>query len=759
MFDDNHAPPHPADDAEPARVSAESLLAGLNTPQREAVQTLDGPVLIVAGAGSGKTRALTFRIAYMLATGAARPDQILALTFTNKAAREMRERIDTLVGKQATIRLWMGTFHAIFARLLRSEAQHLGYTNSFSIFDTEDSQRLIRELLNEANIQTKQQTPQQIQGIISIQKNALINPAAFQNKATSQVEILASRIYEQYQKKLKSQNAMDFDDLLMNTVLLFQNHPDVLRKYQERFRYIVVDEYQDTNRAQYQALRYLAAAHKNICVVGDDAQSIYKWRGADIRNMLEFERDFPECRVVRLEQNYRSTKNILASAHQVIAKNRRQLDKKLWTDNPDGDRVAIVRCGDEVEEGHLIVQLIKDEIRKKKLSFKDVAVLYRTNAQSRSVEDALRRGQLPYQLVGGTAFYQRREVKDVLAYLRVVANPHDDESLLRIINIPVRGIGETTIGHLRAFAAQHAISVYAALQRIPEITELAARSAESMRTFRSMLTRYFSLKGSLSANELARMVVDEAGFLRVLKEEGTPEALERRENILELLSAISLFCENAPDVRIEDFLSEAVLATSADTTKQNTNAVSLMTLHGAKGLEFPLVLIAGCEEGLLPLGYALAPDDLEEERRLFYVGMTRAKQRLVLLSAASRIHFGERNDMRPSRFLADFAESANAEHLDTTAFGSAPARQAYNTSAPRAAATGGAYRSAPSGAPKRSSAPYGGLAIGMVVTHDAFGPGRILSLGGRGDEAHALVEFRSAGKKNLMLKYANLRKM
>ncbi|HZV13200.1 MAG TPA: UvrD-helicase domain-containing protein [Candidatus Kapabacteria bacterium] len=525
----------------------------LNPAQQEAVRSFEGPVLILAGAGSGKTRTLTYRLAALLAMQAARPDQIIALTFTNKAAREMRERIEQLVGKAAATRLWMGTFHSLFARILRIEAERLGYTKTFSIFDQEDSLRLIRELLVEQRMQMQQNTPQQIQSIISMQKNSLTLPDTFAARAATQLERLAAQIYPVYRQRLKKQNAMDFDDLLMNVVLLFQNQPDVLEKYQNKFRFVFVDEYQDTNHAQYAALKMLAAAHHNICVVGDDAQSIYAWRGADVRNILEFEKDYPDCRVVRLEQNYRSTKNILQCAQALIRQNHNQLEKELWTENDAGDKVAIIRCTDEVEEGYVIAQAIKEEIRKKKLSFKDCAVLYRTNAQSRSVEDALRNAHIPYTLVGGVAFYQRREIKDVLAYLRVVVNPYDDESLLRIVNVPGRGIGETTIGHIRTFAATEGLSVYDALLRIPEVTEIVPRSAESVRAFRAMLQRYVGLKDAISANELTRMIIDEVGFLRLLKEEATAEAMERRENIMELLSAIAQFCEDSPNATIEDF--------------------------------------------------------------------------------------------------------------------------------------------------------------------------------------------------------------
>jgi len=737
---------------ETAASSFEDVLsADLNPAQREAVSSFIGPMLILAGAGSGKTRTLTYRIAALLASRGARPDQIIALTFTNKASREMRERIERLVGKPSAMRLWMGTFHSLFARILRIEAERLGFTSGFSIFDQEDSVRLVRELLAQQRLPLQQNTPQQVQNIISSQKNSLILPDAFASRAQTQLERLAAILYPLYQHQLKKQNAMDFDDLLVNVVLLFQRQPDVLQKYQEKFQFIFVDEYQDTNHTQYLALRLIADAHHNICVVGDDAQSIYGWRGADIRNILQFERDYPDCRVVRLEQNYRSTKYILQAAQALIKQNHNQLEKELWTENPDGDKVAVIRCLDEVEEGAVVGLAIKEEIRKKKLSFRDCAVLYRTNAQSRAIEDALRNVQIPYSLVGGTAFYQRKEIKDVLAYLRVVMNPSDDESLLRIVNVPGRGIGETTIGHIRAFASSQGISVYDALLRIPEVPEIAARSAESVRTFRSMLQRYVSLKNALSASELARTIIDEAGFLRVLKEEATAESRDRRDNIMELLSAIALFCDESPDATIEDFLSQAVLTTSADNSKQNVNTVTIMTLHAAKGLEFPLVVICGCEEGLIPLGYSPDAKEIEEERRLFYVGMTRARQRLILLSASSRFTYGERIEKRESRFITNLNAGDAIEMLEPSAFGAIRAHQRVNGSIPSIA-----YNRVAQPTRKSQSETF---EPGTAIMHDAFGPGRIIQIKGKGDDAHAIVDFRSVGRKHLMLKYANLKKL
>jgi DNA helicase-2/ATP-dependent DNA helicase PcrA len=741
-----------------------SFLDELNPVQREAVLAKDGPVMIVAGAGSGKTRVLTYRVAHLIDSGV-RPESILALTFTNKAANEMKSRIVSLVGDQSR-GVWMGTFHSILARILRFEAERIGYGRNFTIYDSDDSLSRIKGVMNQLTISQQQFPPQGIRARISMAKNQLIDAARLRQLGSDPATSAAAKVFEEYEASLRRANALDFDDLLVKPLDLFTHHRDVLQRYQRRFAYILVDEYQDTNRVQYRLLQELARAHRNICVVGDDAQSIYAFRGADIRNILDFEKDYPACKVFRLEQNYRSTKTILAVADSLIKQNKDQIRKTLWTGNIQGDQVSVEVSEDDREEGRRVVARIGEEITRRKLSLKDVAILYRTNAQSRSIEDALRRAGIPYTIIGGVAFYRRKEIKDILAYLKLVANPMDAESALRIINVPPRGIGETTIAKLAAFARERKLSLLRAIAEPGLADILGDRALTAVRSFGEMAGKYIGLKDKMSASELARALVDETGILNELKEEGTPEAKSRSENIRELVSALSEFSDLHPDATLDQFLEEVSLVSDVDMADMTRNAVTLMTLHAAKGLEFPVVFITGLEEGLFPLGSA-AEDvrALEEERRLMYVGITRARQKLYLTHALMRYRYGESTHSIRSRFLDEIdgtlltqnAPSAHGILMQRRApalpsadvrFSPAPARQ------PRE------HRESPSDPMpdyENESQEFQLPRVGARVTHEAFGRGKIVALEGRGEGARAIVDFDTVGRKQLMLKFAHLR--
>jgi DNA helicase-2/ATP-dependent DNA helicase PcrA len=740
-----------------------SFLEELNPVQREAVSAVEGPVLIVAGAGSGKTRVLTYRSAHLIDQGIA-PQSILALTFTNKAAGEMKARIAALVG-EGSRGIWMGTFHSIFARMLRFEAERIGYQRSFTIYDSDDSLSLIRSIMNSFGIPSQQFSPQGVRSRVSLAKNSMISPKAYREKSSDPMAEKTSLIYEEYERRLKKSNAMDFDDLLLKPLELFSRHKDVLERYQYRFRYILVDEYQDTNRVQYLLLRELAGHHRNICVVGDDAQSIYAFRGADIRNILDFEKDYPDCKVFRLEENYRSTRTILAAADGIIRHNIDQIPKKLWTSNDAGDLITLQTCEDDRDEGYKVVSAVQEESLRRKLDLKDFAVLYRTNAQSRSIEDALRRNGIAYIIVGGVAFYKRKEIKDILSYLSVIANPADTESLLRIINVPGRGIGDTTVGKIRSLAEEHRTPLLEFLPSAHIERVIADRTLKAVRQFHSLLMKYIGLKGEMSVGELARALVDEIGVLQDLKEENTAESLNRRENIQELVSALTEFSDKQPEARLEDFLAEVSLVSDVDTADFGRNAVTLMTLHAAKGLEFPVVFITGLEEGLFPLGGAESDrKELEEERRLMYVGVTRAKQKLYLSWAVTRYRYGELSYSSKSRFL---------DEIDSTLLrpegGKGAATRPYRRPGVAAAGVISARRQkiASDDTDKYFSDVTPGYEnesqdtfhakVGSRVVHESFGKGRILALDGTGENARAVVEFESIGRKNLMLKYANLR--
>jgi len=739
------------------------FLNDLNPVQIEAVKAANGPVMIIAGAGSGKTRVLTYRIAYLIECGVP-AHQILALTFTNKAAKEMKNRIMKLVGDD-TGSLWMGTFHSMFARILRKECMHLKFTPSFTIYDSDDSLSTIKKVMEKLNLPTQQFNPAAVRSRISIAKNQYLSPDKFAETVHELFDEKAALVYAEYQKTLERSNAMDFDDLLIKPIELFEKKKDVLEKYQHRFKFILVDEFQDTNRAQYQVVRLLGTKLKNIAVVGDDAQSIYSFRGANIRNILDFQKDYPECQLFRLEQNYRSTKSIISVADELIRFNKEQLKKKLWTANPVGEPVSIVQCADDREEGSQIVRAIQQEITRRKLDLKDFAVLYRTNSQSRALEESFRKNAIPYEIIGGTRFYERKEIKDVLAYLRLLANPADEVSLLRVMNYPARGIGDVTVDHLRKFASLHSLSLFDSLKQIDEVRELTDRAKNSLAQFRTIIDKYQSLRPQMTLSEWARSLVDELGILSIFKEERTAESMGRWENVQELLSAISEFSSDKPDGSLESFLEEVALVSDIDSWEGEHNAVTLMTLHASKGLEFPVVMIAGLEEGLLPFySSTIEFSDVEEERRLFYVGITRAEQKLYITYTILRYRFGDITYPTESRFLLELGTD-NIERIGMKAPRHRAAESIFEFDKPASAVPRAsrqkneepAYLSDAMPDYESESQEHFEVKRGAIVLHEIFGRGSVLGVSGKGDAQKAIVQFEGYGTKNLIVKYARLR--
>ncbi len=728
-----------------AAENLEWLISDVNEAQREAVVQTEGPVLILAGAGSGKTRVLTYRIAYVLANGLASPGEILAMTFTNKAAGEMRDRVAKLVPDLVS-GMWIGTFHSLFARLLRREGERIGYPSNFAIYDDSDQTTLIKAILKEMNLDAQANSPRLISHKISNAKNKMLPPRELLETAETPDDVLAAQVYTLYQNRLREQNAMDFDDLLLKPLELFDSFPSVLQYYQDRFRYILVDEYQDTNHAQYLAVRILAQKHKNICVVGDDDQSIYRWRGADLRNILDFEHDYPRCSKFRLEQNYRSTKNILAAAHSVVKNNRQRHSKELWTKRQEGDRVMAYAVSDEKEEARYIVNCINNEFRIANRNFYDFALLYRTNAQSRALEDALRVEGIPYVIVGGVRFYERKEVKDVLAYLRVLSNPSDTVNLKRIINYPVRGIGDATIAKLDAFARDQKLTLFNVLSRAKEVSSIAPRTADKVISLHNLLEKYISLQKEFLPAELATMLVEELGIFRLFKEEGTIEAASRADNVRELLLAIAEFNNaNGRTTTLADYLQQVTLVSDIDTWNDKSNMVTLMTLHSAKGLEFSVVFITGMEEGLFPLSRSLDdPSALEEERRLFYVGATRAKEKLYLTWARNRRRFGELPGGVKSRFLKELG----AEYVQ---FNESRTQQLFKKKRERTI-----WTQDPMPNYEDESQEQIEFKVGMRVYHNKFGKGTILKINAQTGNIKLAVLFDEEGEKRLVLPYAKL---
>ncbi|MDT0632034.1 ATP-dependent helicase [Rubrivirga litoralis] len=768
---DRPAPPTAsADDG-----AVEALLGGLNPAQQEAAGTTEGPVMIIAGPGSGKTRTLTHRVAVLIAAKKAWPSQILALTFTNKAAREMRARVTDLVGDEAK-GMWMGTFHSVFSRVLRREADKIGFSRNFTIYDSDDTERLLKELMTRYGVDPKRVTPRSVRSAISGAKNAQVGPDEYARLAGDPFTEAAARLYAPYNAALRQANAMDFDDLLGWPIRLFEQHPDVLKEYQRRWRYLHIDEYQDTNRTQYVLAKLLAAEHRNICVVGDDAQSIYAFRGADIQNILSFQKDYPEAKTIRLEQNYRSTQRIVRLADAVISGNTKQLDKTLWTDNSEGDPVILMEALSERDEAQKVERTIRDLRSRSGIGWSDVAVLYRTNAQSRSIEEALRRGGIPYRLVGGVSFYQRKEIKDALAYLRLAVNPSDEASLLRVVNTPTRGIGGKTVDQLRAYATEHRVGLWQAVQD-PGGAGLSARAAKAVEGFGFLVSRFASKAQTAPADELARELIQETGLLQSYRDQNTPEALARLENIHELLNAVAEFAGGDPSGEprtLSEFLQEVSLVADVDRLGDDDNRVTLMTLHASKGLEFKVVFVTGLEEGLFPLAKAAQdPTELEEERRLLYVGVTRAEEALYLSYARSRYRYGDQQSSVRSRFLD---ELDGDDLLRTESGGRFEARAGRFE--PSAGGTGG-YGDMSPDYWKRSLRPDSGpkrktkrvasgerevvydegesaIVPGVRVHHRSFGNGKVLAVEGAGERAAATVFFNSVGQKKLKLAFARL---
>ena len=770
---------------DPDPEAEQRILEGLNEKQREAVTTTEGPVMIIAGPGSGKTRALTHRIAYLLATGTAQPRDIIALTFTNKAAGEMQERVQRLVGDD-TKGMWVGTFHSAFARLLRTEGDKIGYSEDFSIYDTSDSKRLIKQQMQGRNLDTDVVKPRAAQRMISSAKNEMIGPREYADLARGDQQEMVAEVYPAYERALKQANALDFDDLLLKPIELFEQHEDVLEKYQRRWTHVHIDEYQDTNQAQYVLARKLADRHKNLCVVGDDAQSIYAFRGADITNILNFEQDYPDATTIRLERNYRSTKNIIRLADSIIEKNDDQIEKSLWTDNAEGEYVALMEALSEKDEAQKVERRIRDLQLREGLEYGDFAVLYRTNAQSRAIEEALRTENVPYRVIGGTSFYERKEIKDVLAYLKLLVNPNDTASLQRIINYPTRGIGDKTQERLQRYAQQQGLSLWQAVERVEEIETLGTRAERAVGKFRRLIARYASKAGTGSTppDELARDLIQDAGLLSELRKEHTRENLQRWENVQELISALAEYVESTEEATISTFLQEVALLTDQDEADGEGDKVTLMTLHAAKGTEYPVVFVAGLEEGLFPLEKATQEkSELEEERRLFYVGVTRAEQRLYLSWARSRYRYGEQQSNTRSRFLEEVdsdvvrTEAGGELEQQTDRFkaGGAPdSSRDYDEMDPhyyRQDLSGdGGSESSDDGLRRIESTDgdsgrrvvydegRGTIVPGARVEHSKFGQGKVQSVEGEGEKATAVVFFGSdVGNKKLKLKYAKLR--
>lgn len=742
----------------PLTSPASDLLEGLNDAQRTAVSHTEGPLLIIAGAGSGKTRVLTYRIAYLLRMGV-HPSHLLALTFTNKAAQEMKERISHLVGQAQSKAIWAGTFHAIFARILRQQAERIGYTNSFTIYDTDDSLSAIKAVMNALGVSQQVLPPQGVRGRISAAKNAMIPWQEYARNADTIIDKQTGQIYEEYEKRLRQSNAMDFDDLLLNMIRLLENHSDVLDQYQERFRYLLVDEYQDTNRAQYKVVNMFARKYRNICVVGDDAQSIYRWRGADIRNILDFERDYTDATVVRLEQNYRSTKVILAAADSVIRNNRKQLKKKLWTDNAEGEKITVLACRDDRDEAENVARTIRTRIEQHGYRYSDVAILYRTNAQSQSLEDALRRVNLPYHIVSGVSFYKRKEVKDTIAYLRLLVNPTDSESVLRVINEPTRGIGQTTLERLQEYAAQTNQPLFDVLRGVEMVPNLQKRTVTAIKEFVDLIVRHQASMDELTPASLAQSYIEATGLPFFYKQQDTDESLDRWNNIERVLSHIAEQQELDETLTLATYLEQVALVSEQDDPELGNNRVAMMTMHAAKGLEFPLVVIAGMEQGLFPLAKAeMDPSEQEEERRLFYVGITRAREQLVLSFAERRYRFGELVFARPSMFLAELdKDTLQVTGQVMRGAGGSPSRPATPPRPQRP--QGSSYSQIPSSESYSQTSGSGGapsLRVGQRVRHPMFGVGTVMGLSGVGQQAKATVQFGNGQRKQLMLAYAKL---
>lgn len=738
----------------------------LNEVQQQAVTSTEGAYMVIAGAGSGKTSVLTHRIAYLIEEKKVDPFNILALTFTNKAAQEMRHRVEEIVGPAAKS-LWLGTFHSIFVRILRQEAHRLGYPQNFTIYDTTDSKSLIKSIIKEMDLDDKVYKTNVVLSRISGAKNRLISAQTYANSAIYQAEDESARkpqlgdIFLKYVDRCFKAGAMDFDDLLFNTHQLFNQHVEVLYKYQERFRYILIDEFQDTNMAQYAIVRDLALMHKNICVVGDDAQSIYAFRGADIQNILNFERDYADLKVIKLEQNYRSTQNIVHAANSIINHNQAQLKKKVWTENALGEPLGLIRAATDAEEGRLVAASIFESRANQQLTNSNFAILYRTNSQSRAIEEALRKLNLSYRIVGGTSFYQRKEVKNLLAYLRLLVNPNDEEALKRVINLPKRGIGQGSIDKMVLAATDHAIPLWEVVSNASSF--LGSRAAGSIQDFAAMIQRIAAELSEKDAYDIANDIAKRSGLLKELHEDKTVEGMGRYDNVQELLNGIKQFTANPEqeDVSLGAFLQEVALATSADETDETTtDKITVMTIHASKGLEFAYVYIVGMEEELFPSSMMLeSRADLEEERRLFYVAVTRAKQKIFLAYALSRYRFGRLKQCEPSRFLAEIDPAYLQLITQQPLQADDNAAYAYRLvrKMPQPTRQSPSQRLRPASSVPFQPSDTSHLEAGMQVAHPKFGRGTVLRLETGGAARKATIEFAGFGEKTLLLSFAKLK--
>nr|WP_321355064.1 UvrD-helicase domain-containing protein [uncultured Draconibacterium sp.] len=769
-------------------------LQNLNEAQREAVLRTEGPALVIAGAGSGKTRVLTYRIANLLKQGA-RPSSILSLTFTNKAAREMKERIASVVGENTARYLWMGTFHSIFARILRFEHETIGYPSNFTIYDSADSKSLIKTIIKSFQLDDKIYKPGVVASRISMAKNNLITPNAYENSAEIRTADKSMRmpqiaqIYKEYAKRCLLSGAMDFDDLLLKTNILFRDHPEVLQKYQERFGYVMVDEYQDTNYSQYLIVKKLAAAHKNICVVGDDAQSIYSFRGARIENILNFKSDYPDHKVFKLEQNYRSTQTIVNAANSIIAKNKRQIPKKVFSENATGKPIKLISALTDNEEGFLVAQEISQLQLRDHYKYEDFAILYRTNMQSRIFEESLRKRNIPYKIYGGLSFYQRKEIKDIISYFRMTINPADNEALKRIINYPARGIGATTLAKLEAAAIGKETSIWKIVSALPTVNHanLNKGTVGKILHFVGLIQKFMQLSQDNDAFDTAKTIAEQTGILKELYTDKSPEGLSRHENIQELLNGIQEFSINAKETgepeKLENYLEDVALLTDQDNEKEeDRDKVTLMTVHSSKGLEFKNVFVVGMEENLFPSNQNgdNKPETLEEERRLFYVALTRAEENAWFSYANQRYRWGNLDFCTPSRFLEEIDE----QFLDTSgvAAQSSPTRRAQsNDDIQPERYHKNSVRRQPPGAFKTPESQNffnkklvslketsraqntfqgddpGSIQTGMVVEHQRFGEGKVINIEGVAPNIKATVFFKSGTQKQLLLKFAKLK--
>lgn len=731
-------------------------LEELNEVQRAAVENIEGPMMIVAGAGSGKTRVLTYRMVHLINLGVD-AFNILSLTFTNKAAREMRNRIEKLVGSEAR-NAWMGTFHSIFARILRIEHDKIGYPQNFTIYDSDDSKSLMKAIIKEENLNTDTYKVSHILGRISLAKNNFISVSDYMNNPELQSEdLIAGKpkigyLYEQYSKRCFKAGAMDFDDLLLKTYQLFTSHPEVLNKYQQKFKFVMVDEYQDTNHIQYLIIRKLAAVNRNICVVGDDAQSIYAFRGANIKNILNYEKDYPDLKIFKLEQNYRSTSNIVNAAADVIKRNKYQLKKEIWTDNEAGNKIKVFRAVNDNEEGQLVANSIFEEKMNFKASNNDFAILYRTNSQSRAFEEALRRLNLDYKVVGGMSFYQRKEIKDLIAYLRMVINPDDEEALKRVINYPTRGIGQTTIEKITVIAKENDTSLWTVCEHINDLP-FDSRVKNSVSVFANMIKSLHLQPKDKNAFEIANETAKVSGLLSHLHEDKSIEGIGRYENLLEMLGAVKEFSEREenPDKSLGAFMQEISLYTSTDAKDDDIERITMMTIHQAKGLEYPFVYVVGLEENLFPSQMSLqSREDLEEERRLFYVALTRAEKRAFLSYALSRFRWGQQVYSEPSRFI----EEINPTYLDYQLKKQQPTEAVFM--APRSS------RPLPQRPEFEVDSNFqaedtSNISSGMNIEHHRFGLGKVVQVEGNGDSLKATIEFNEIGQKQILVKYARMR--